>query len=111
MAIQSADHHKLVNKILETFGADKRLRIWKQNTGGGILMSGQFVQFGIEGGADISGIGRDGKRLEIEIKTGKAKQNKTQVAFSKMIALYGGHYIVCRSLSDMSEWLDRTYPM
>lgn len=57
------------------------------------------IVYGKVGQADITGI-LLGKRLEIEIKTGKSKQSKDQVNFQKMIEKNGGIYLL---ITDQKE--------
>ncbi len=60
----------------------------------------RFISFGLKGAADISGIIVGGVRLEIEIKSGEAKQSVEQKNFQKMIEKFGGIYILARSKDD-----------
>jgi hypothetical protein len=62
--------------------------------------TGKPFKYGLKGSADIIGILKNGKFLALEVKTGKATQSKQQLAFAAMIQKYGGHYFVCRSVSD-----------
>jgi len=54
----------------------------------------------LKGSADISGILRGGKRIEIEVKTGRAVQQQNQKDFQRMIEMMGGYYYVARSVQD-----------
>lgn len=106
-----------------------KVRLWRQNTGGGVGMStvkravgllqqnrisdaitlllSRPIKFGIEGGGDISGVaGPHGRRIEIEIKTGKDRQSESQIAFAAMIRKAGGLYIVARSVEQCLEDLE-----
>lgn len=104
------------------------IRVWRQNSGGGVAMSTvklaidamlsgnvsqavsllrRPIKFGILGGGDISGvIGPSGIRLEIEVKV-KDKQSDEQLAFHSMIANAGAVYIVAhdveKCLSDIAQ--------
>lgn len=64
-----------------------------------------MVRFGLVGSADIIGILKGGTFLAIEVKTGKARQSKQQLAFQKMITDFGGHYLVARSVDDVLAFL------
>ena len=93
------------------------IRVWRNNTGAGAgistvkqaiaairenrtadairLLSSRPIRFGIVGQADITGIvGPWGRRLEIEVKTGKDKMSDEQRAFQQMILSAGGIYLV-----------------
>ena len=58
----------------------------------------RVIAAGINGQADITGILRDGRRIEIEIKIGHDKQSPVQLAFAAMIEDHHGVYIVARDL-------------
>ena len=74
-------------------------RCWKQETGAA-YRDGNLIHYGLKGSADISGIMRDGRRLEVEVKTGKAVQQENQKAFERMILTMKGVYFVARSVED-----------
>jgi hypothetical protein len=124
MANQSENHSKLVNQVLIELG--KRYfdtaRAWKNHTGqaftpgsvtdalncvvnGGTFLEARDllvpIRFGVPGQADISGLIKGGRRLEIEIKTGSGKLHEGQKNFRDMILDLGGLHIECRSLSDL----------
>jgi hypothetical protein len=73
------------------------------------LLSKFLIRIGITGQADVNGIlgkkvtllsGQSitlGIRVEIEIKTGNARQSTEQKRWQKMIESLGGIYIVARS--------------
>lgn len=63
------------------------------------------ISFGLKGSADISGIIQGGIRLEIECKTGLARQTEDQVRFQQMIEKFGGIYIVARSTEQACDKL------
>lgn len=72
--------------------------------------SDQWLQFGIGGMADISGIAKpDGWRLEIEMKKGKGHRNKKTIErqenWRRMIVEHGGIHILARSAEDAVEQL------
>lgn len=108
------------------------VRVWRQNSGGGIgmstvkqavallrkgkvteairLLTSRPIKWGIEGCADISGIiGPRGQRLELEVKAEGDKQSADQLAFEGMIIRAGGLYLVARSveecLREMGRWV------
>lgn len=67
--------------------------------------SNQIFKYGLKGSADITGILQNGKRLEIEVKTGNATQSKEQLAFAAMIQNYGGHYFVARDVPSVIAFI------
>ena len=85
------------------------LRAWRQSTGvARALANEQVISYGLPGCADISGIYKDGRRLEIEVKTFRvgSKLSPQQRAFRAMIESYGGIYIVARSADELRDALD-----
>lgn len=103
-------------------------RIWQNNTGSAyaipsvksliaaaFTLNPQKIQeavkklhmifYGFKGSADITGIMGDGRRVEIEIKTGKARQSEVQKKFQKMITERGGIYLLITNQKPISEQL------
>lgn len=89
---------------------------WRQNTGASKIpdrgkRSGfRFVRFGKKGGSDITGLLKDGRRLEVECKVGKNKQSPEQEQFQKMIENNNGLYWLIytpNQLIDKMEGLGR----
>lgn len=108
------------------------LRLWRNNTGGGVgmatvkqavaaihlgdhrgavyLLSSRPVKFGLEGSADLSGImGPSGRRVEIEVKAGRDKQSMEQQGFQGMITALGGIYLVARDAEECLRELEVLY--
>lgn len=97
---KTLEHQKLVHAILLDLGQRPLIRVWKNVTGIG-KVGGRAIRFGLVGSADISGImGPRGQRIELEIKTGNAKQSYKQKCFERMITSLGGIYAICRSVND-----------
>lgn len=80
------------------------VRVWRQNVAKLPDLTGRWVQFGIPGMADISGIGPGGVRLEIEMKSGKGHRDKRviarQEAWQRMIVKHGGIYVRAFSVEE-----------
>lgn len=93
------EHDQLVIKIILALAETELCKCWQQPTGAA-YRKGQLIRYGLKGSADISGIVRGGRRLEIEVKTGQAKQHGAQPAFERMITEFGGIYFVARSVED-----------
>jgi hypothetical protein len=70
--------------------------VWRQNTG-----ARGRLRWGTPGCGDITGILKDGRRLEIECKVPGEKQSGAQKAFQVIIEQYGGEYLVASSLDDV----------
>lgn len=91
-------------RVLLRFGADKRLRLWRQNTGTGLTMDAErVISFGLKGSGDLSGIMMGGTRIEIEDKTARGRQSEQQKAFQNMIERFGGLYVLARSEEDVER--------
>jgi hypothetical protein len=125
MSNQSAAHSKLVNQTLIEIGKRfaKNSRAWKNHTGqaftpGSVVdalnimkSTGNFelaraklvpISFGVTGQCDISGlVGPNGRRLEIEVKTGTGRLSDSQKNFRDMIMDLGGLHIELRDLKDL----------
>lgn len=124
MANNSEAHSKLVNETLLEIG--KRFKgevvVWKNHTGQAmtpesvtrafnLLLSAGFaearaalvpIKFGVVGQCDISGIRKsDGKRVEIEVKTGTGRLSDKQKIYRDMIVRCNGIHIELRKLSDL----------
>jgi hypothetical protein len=93
----------IVNEIILAIGKafPGTVRAWRNNTGALKDENGRLVRFGLTGSGDITGILlRDGRRLEIEVKTAIGKQKPAQVSFQEMISSGNGVYILARSVEE-----------
>lgn len=97
-------HDILVCEIIKAMSATDLCRCWEQPTGAA-YREGVLIRYGIKGSADISGIMRDGRRLEVEVKTGSAVQQANQKAWGAMISNMRGIYFVARSVDHALEML------
>lgn len=106
------------------------VRVWRQNTGGGIGMStvkqavaliqqgrtgeavklllSRPIKFGLSGTADIIGIiGPYGRMLQVEVKVAKDKMSEDQESVQSMVVKRGGVYIEVRTPEDAYLALER----
>lgn len=105
MAVLSVLEKRVQNEIFREFGTRSDLRIWRANRGS-MKIGDRFIEFGIDGQADITGILPDGRRLEIECKRRiGGKQSKDQENFEALITRFGGIYILARSVEDVFKAL------
>lgn len=86
------------------------VRVWRQNVAKLPDLTGQWIQFGIPGMADVGGIAAPGGwRLEIELKKGKGHRNRKVIERQKrwraMIERHGGIYLLARNAQDAVEQL------
>ena len=86
--------------ILRYLATRSDVRAWRANSGAAIGRRG-LVRFGVPGQADISGIMRGGRRLEIEVKSAKGRLSPQQVRFRMMIEDFGGLFILARCVEDV----------
>ena len=75
------------------------LFVWRMNTGKA-QMRGRWVQFGLPGQADITGILPNGRRLEVELKSDTGRLSPEQKKFRDSIVASGGLYIAARTLDE-----------
>ncbi len=96
---------QLQNAILRAFGTRSDMRLWRANTG--VAHFGRrFIQFGIPGQADLTGILPNGRRLEIEVKAAAGRQTPAQLVFQAMIERFGGVYVLARSVDDVRRAIE-----
>ncbi|MEK0431446.1 MAG: hypothetical protein RL139_1250, partial [Gemmatimonadota bacterium] len=53
------------------------------------------------------GILRGGRRLEVEVKSARGRQQPNQRAFGAMVTKYGGLYVVVRSPEEAIEAVEK----
>lgn len=90
----------------------RRVRVWRNNRvktmAAGENGRLRMIDAGIDGQGDISGLaGPRGRRLEIEVKTGKDRLSEDQKRFRSMILSLGGIYIEARSVDGCLAMLER----
>ncbi len=82
------------------------LRLWRNKPLRGRVESGSFVQAGVIGQADLSGIaGPDGRRIEIEVKADNDALTARQMAWLSMIHAHGGIAFVAMCVEDVTQSL------
>lgn len=65
----------------------------------------RFMRFGFKGAADITGMLRGGKRLEIEVKADRGVVSDDQTAFLQVVNGGGGLGMVVRSVDEVMRGL------
>lgn len=93
------DFRRLI--VLEGPRSISGLRVWPQNSGVVLINAGKgkraFHAGPPKGAADISGIlSPEGYRVEIELKSPKARLTREQDLFGKAIIALGGIYVLFR---------------
>ncbi len=97
------DHTALVNDTLVELGLHPELgKFWKQVTGvfRGFEDPSKIIRCGMPGAHDITGTLWDGRRAEIDAKTGKARLNKNQKIFRGVMQPYG---VMCLTVRQKDE--------
>jgi hypothetical protein len=95
-------------EILRALAGDRRLRLWRANSGKAVSFDGKrVVSFGVPGQADLTGVLQDGRRLEVEVKDEHGRQSQQQLAYMRMIREYKGVYILARSPQEVLDELNR----
>ena len=79
---------------------------WRNNTGA-YKRGRTWIRYGKVGSADITGILKDGRRLEIETKTSCGSLSEDQRHFAHAIQRNKGVYLVIRSLEELHHELRR----
>jgi hypothetical protein len=113
----TVEHQNLVHEIMLKLGALPYVRIWKQVNGLAVpwgqsnTVNARPIHFGGPNGcADLSGIVNyaqaPGRRLEIEVKTGTARQSMEQKDFQAMIQKFGGIYFIAKSIDEACTKLE-----
>ncbi len=77
---------------------------WRQNTGA-MKTKTSFVRFSRAGAADITGIVKGGRRLEIETKAHGRTQSPAQKEFQREIESLGGIYILAYDVDAVQKRL------
>lgn len=76
-------------------------RVWRANVAAVRTANGGFMRAGVPGQCDISGISgklAGGRRVEVEVKSGKDRMSVVQLAWRQMILDSGGIHVVAREL-------------
>ncbi len=93
----------LLAQVLAWLASTPGVMAWRSNTGAARDKRGRLVRFGAVGAADITGVLRGGRRLEIEIKSASGRVTDEQAAFGERINAMGGLYFVAWRLDEVVE--------
>lgn len=99
----------VVHAILRRYGADPRLRLWRNNVG--LAQHGdRMVRYGLPGSSDILGITHTGRFVAIECKTERGQLSPQQRAFRAMVERMQGLYVLARSVTDVEVAIQAALP-
>lgn len=100
-------HDELQKAIIEESKNYTWMKLWKRNTGK-VKRGFFYVHYGIIGGADIEGIVLNnygyGVHIEIEVKTGSARQTDKQKKFQAIVEKLGAYYYIANNIKETIEW-------
>lgn len=99
-------HQELVDELLHVVGSHPRIRCWPRvvGVGRGLHNYDNVISYGLPGESDIDGIvAPNGRRLSIEVKTGKGKLEPNQVKYRTMVEKFGGLWIEARLPDNADE--------
>lgn len=78
--------------------------VWRQNTVG---IAGRRIAKSSRGVGDIIGLTRDGRHIEVEIKTGADKLRDEQIIHGEAVQRRNGLYFVAKTFDDFEkQWLN-----
>ncbi len=98
---------EVLHDVLLALGSRSDCKVWRNNYGEAKMPSGAWVRFGVPGQADVSGILRGGRRLEVETKRPRNHvHRKSQQRFQAMIEAMGGLYVLAVSADDAVRAVD-----
>ena len=98
--VKSSEHE--IQSLIMDFLVARGVYCWRNNVG-----RKHNLYFGKKGSADITGLLKNGIRLEIEVKDSKGKQSPEQIEFERMIKQNNGIYILARDLDCVITALDK----
>ena len=99
-----ARKHEIQIEIMRQFSTLRGIRLWK--TKNAIATNGdKLARYGISGQGQISGIGKGGIRIEIQILDYKSQQTRRMKKFQRTIERFKGKYILARSPKCVEEGL------
>jgi hypothetical protein len=95
------DHQILLKQCLKALQKKYPLgRFFERHVGMFYRRNGIPIKINQKGMADVWGV-VDGVHIEIEFKTGKARQTKEQKSWEKVVKSFGGKYYVIRDVKEI----------
>lgn len=99
---------RFMRELMLALGSLACLRVWRQNVGQIAVRdrAGEVIRMfdagPPKGAADLTGITRAGRRVEIEVKARGGALSKEQIAWREMIERWGGVYLLAEWNEDES---------
>ena len=75
--------------------------VWNNNTGSWKPEGQPRIYYGKKGSADVLGLTRHGRHIEVEVKVKPDKQNEDQVKHQQEVESRNGIYVLVYSLDDL----------
>lgn len=72
---------------------------------GAFKVGNRFIRFGTPGMSDVTGQLKDGRRLEVEVKTDTGKPTPAQEKWIARVRKHGGVAFIARGRDDVNEEL------
>jgi hypothetical protein len=93
---------EIMRRVQLALGSRDDVRIWRSSTGVARALDApeRIQRFGQAGAADLTGILRGGRRLEVEVKSERGRLQANQRAYGQMITTFGGVYLVVRNVDE-----------
>jgi hypothetical protein len=102
--LKNSNENLLERRVLEVLLAKVNsvpgVKVWRMNTGASKI-GDRWMRFGKVGQADISGIVKGGRRLEIEVKKLNGKLSEEQIKYGRMIIGLNGAYLLCSGITSI----------
>lgn len=121
-------HTRLVNDCVVRVSQTGLAVVWKNATGAAIPIAAlnklakekhfftmneaksKLISFGLEGTPDVIGfLKHSGFFIGMEMKTGNARMNKSQVNFKKVLELNSGYHSVIRSTAEALDFVKESH--
>lgn len=100
-----------MREILVAIGSRTDVRLWRQNAGRARVTShsgtDRWIEMAPSGAADLTGILKDGRRLEIEVKRPRLGLTADQLRWKAMVERFGGVYVLAHSAAEATSAVNR----
>ena len=97
-----------VKKEIITRSREINHEVWRQHCGL-VRVGPHYMKLAPSGAADLTGIMRCGKRLEVEVKRrdGKGRQSADQKKWQQFIEEHNGLYVVVKNCKEFEKFIEK----
>jgi len=100
------EHGDLITEIIENVNRSGGAWVWRNQCGLFKSPDGKrWISVGLKGSADITGLNKNGVRIEIEVKVGRDKQQLEQQQFECAVVAMGGKYCLVKSVEEALDFV------